>query len=92
MRGRDDEELDVHETWSNPLLRPDKRFMALAGAALPVLIDRAGGSVRFTLAEFEAVQKRYGGKVAVTLVRTPAGVFTASLAASTKKDPQPSLD
>lgn len=49
-----DEELDLLETWINPLLQPDKRFMALAGAALPVLIDRAGGFVRFTLAEFRS--------------------------------------
>lgn len=67
VRGRDNEELDLLETWTNPLLQPDKRFRALAGAALPVLIDRAGGSVRFTLAEFEAVQSRYGGKVSVML-------------------------
>jgi hypothetical protein len=70
-----DEELDLLATWINPMLQPDKRFMALAGAALPVLIDRAGGSVRFTLAEFEAVQSRYGGKVAVTLKKSPDNVF-----------------
>lgn len=92
MPGRDEAELDLFETWRNPLLQPDKRFMALASAALPVLIDRAGGSVRFTVEEFEAVKNRYGGKVSVMLNRTPAGVFTASLAPSTRKDREPSLD
>lgn len=87
-----DEELDLLETWVNPLLQPDKRFMALAGAALPVLIDRAGGSIRFTLAEFEAVQSRYGGKVSVMLEKTPDGVFTATLAPSKSKAREPALD
>jgi hypothetical protein len=92
VRGRDNDELDLYETWANPLLQPDKRFMALAGAALPVLIDRAGGSVRFTLAEFEAVQRRFGGNVSVMLERTPDGVFTATLAPSTNRSRGRPLD
>ena len=88
MRERDGDDLDLYETWANPLLQPDKRFMALAGTALPVLIERAGGFVRFTLEEFEAVQGRYGGKVSVMLERAPDGVFTATLAPSKKaRDP-----
>jgi hypothetical protein len=80
-----DDELDLSETFFNPLLQPDKRFMALAGAALPVLIDRAGGRVTFTLDEVQAVQARYGGHVSVLLERSKDGIFSAHLAPSAKK-------
>jgi hypothetical protein len=79
------EELDLVDSILNPLKQPDRRFMTLAGIALPVLLDRAGGSVTFTAADLEAVHERYGGKVAVQLQRTADGRFTAWLIPSTKK-------
>ena len=75
----DDKELDLMEIIHNPLKQPDRRFMALAGAALPVLLERAGGFATFTLGEFEAIQRRYGGKVSVHLERSKDGVFRAQL-------------
>lgn len=65
--------------------QPDRRFMTLAGVALPVLLDRAGGSVTFTGADLEAVHERYGGRVAVRLERSTEGRFTAWLVPSTKQ-------
>lgn len=76
----DDKELDLSEMFFNPLKQPDRRFLALAGAALPVLLERAGGFATFTLDEFEAIQRRYGGKVSVHLERSKDGVFRAQLA------------
>jgi hypothetical protein len=79
------EELDLVDDFFNPLRQPDKRFLALAGVALPVLIDRAGGSVTFSQADFDAVSERYGGRAAVHLERTPDGRYTASLVRSKRK-------
>jgi hypothetical protein len=79
------DELDLASDFYNPLRRPDKRFLALAGAALPVLIDRAGGSVTFSDADYDAVKDRYGGHVAVHISRTADGRFTASLVPSKKE-------
>jgi hypothetical protein len=59
-----------------------RRTLALAGAALPVLLDRVGGFATFTLSEFEAVQRRYGGKVSVQLERSKDGVFRVQLVPS----------
>ena len=81
----DDKELDLAETIFNPFKQSDRRFMALAGAALPVLLDRAGGFATFTLDEFEAVQRRYGGKVSVQLERSKDGVYRAQLIPSKAK-------
>lgn len=75
----DDEELDLLESILSPLKQPDRRFMALAGATLPVLLDRTGGFATFTLDEFEAVQRRYGGEVSVQLERSKDGVFRVQL-------------
>ena len=81
----DDKELDLVEMIHNPLKQPDRAFMALAGAAMPVLLDRVGGSATFTLEEFEAVERRYGGRVTVKITRTKDGVFKAQLAAAQPK-------
>jgi hypothetical protein len=75
----DDKELDLMEIIHNPLKQPDRAFMALAGAAMPVLLDRVGGFATFTIEEFEAVERRYGGKVSVRMTRTKDGVFKAQL-------------
>jgi hypothetical protein len=81
-----DDELDLVEGLLNPLKQPDRRFMALAGVALPVLLDRAGGSMTFSQADLEAVHQRYGGRVAVQLERSPDGRMTAWLAPSSKAE------
>ncbi|MEA2677181.1 MAG: hypothetical protein QOJ81_1322 [Chloroflexota bacterium] len=45
-----------------------KNKMAIANNALPVLLDRAGGSITVTLREFEELAARYGGATNLTLV------------------------
>lgn len=90
MGTKRDDELDLTESVFNPMAQPDKRFMALAGAALPVLLERAGGSATFSQADFDEVNRRYGGRVAVHLERTSNGDFRAWLVPSQKGLRRPS--
>jgi hypothetical protein len=84
--GDPDDEVDVVEQSLNPLMANDKRFMLIAGLTLPVLIDRAGGSVTLGDRDIEDVNRRYGGRVAVRMKKTPDGRIQAWLVPSTKKD------
>ncbi len=45
----------------------------IANNVLPVLLDRAGGSVTVTRADFEAVAARYGGASQMTMAMERVG-------------------
>jgi hypothetical protein len=80
-----DEELDVVDSALNPMVQNDKRFMLIAGLTLPVLIDRAGGSVTLSDTDLEELNGRYGGRVAVQMQKTPDGRIRAWLVPSRKR-------
>lgn len=52
-----------------------RRLEALRGAALALLLERAGGSIEFTEAEYQAVLAKYGGRtmfnIRLEVVREP---------------------
>lgn len=49
--------------------KPNYDLGALHMAGLVVLLDRAGGSLSFTEAEYQAVVSRHGGKTMMVVTR-----------------------
>lgn len=63
----------------NPF-EPKKDLMTLmAHAALPVLLDRAGGSATVSQADQVNLQERYGGPVGVAAEEVEPGVYRLTL-------------
>jgi hypothetical protein len=64
----------------DPIRRGVVTMEAITQLVLPVLLDRVGGSVTVTEDELAALERRYGGGVAVTARRLDEGSWTFSLA------------
>jgi hypothetical protein len=50
----------------NPFKRKPDAMVAIAHAAMPILVDRLGGTVTVSEVDLAALSERYGGAVAVT--------------------------
>jgi hypothetical protein len=63
----------------DPVGRGVVTMEAITQLVLPVLLDRAGGSVTVTEDELVALEQRYGGGVAVAARRLAEGSWSFSL-------------
>lgn len=54
-------------------------MVKIANAALPILLDRLGGSATVTEAELLALSERYGGRVGVKGTVESPGVYRLTL-------------
>ena len=88
MTKRDDPEVDVGDVF-DPFKSPDRRLVAMANIALPVLIARQGGFVSWTDDEWHALAAQYGGTVAVQMQRTKDGRWEARLSRAKPKPTKP---
>ena len=59
-------------------------MVIIAHAAMPILVDRLGGTVTLSHGELAALSSRYGGAVAVAARQIEPGVYRLSLV-STKQ-------
>lgn len=75
----------------DPFKRPGDRMVAIANVAVPVLVDRAGGSVTITTEEFDELRSRFGGAVGVKAVEIEPGTYRLELT-SIDSRPEPLLD
>ncbi len=50
-------------------------MLAIAHAAVPILVDRLGGTVVVSEIELAALSKRYGGSVGVSAVQEAPGSY-----------------
>ena len=59
-----------------PPVTPEEIKTDVAALAMPLLVERLGGTVEITQAEYDAFVERHGGqrKVGVQIDRTPAGI------------------
>jgi hypothetical protein len=64
---------------ADPIRRGVVTMEAITQLVLPVLLDRAGGTVTVTEDELAALEQRYGGGVAVTARRLDEGAWSFSL-------------
>lgn len=66
--------------------RPDP-MVAVAHMAVPILVDRLGGTVTVSAVELAALGERYGGTVGIRAHRIEEGIYRLSLMSVT---PSPS--
>ena len=60
--------------------RPERDPMVtIAHAALPILVDRLGGSVTVSQRELAQLSERYGGTVGVNAAQVEEGVYRLTL-------------
>jgi hypothetical protein len=63
-------------------------MVAIAHAAMPILVDRLGGSVTVSEIELAELSEKYGGAVAVQAKEEGRGVWRLTLV-SAKPKPEP---
>jgi len=68
----------------DPFTRRDP-MVAMAHAAMPILVDRLGGSVTVSQVELAELSERYGGAVAVKAEQIGAGEYRLTLIAARPK-------
>ncbi len=68
----------------DPFKRRDP-MVAMAHAALPVLVDRLGGTVTVSEVELAELSDRYGGAVGVKATEVEPGTYRLTLVAAKPK-------
>jgi len=79
------EELDINEAVFNPMKSPSPRSLAMAGVAVPVLLDRLGGSATWTDTEWIELNARFDDAVSCSIARTAEGRWEARLVQGKRK-------
>ena len=64
----------------DPFERRQDPMILIANAALPVLLDRLGGSATITDEDFAALEAKYGGHMGVRATKDREGVIRLTLA------------
>jgi hypothetical protein len=70
----------------DPFERRQDPMVLIANAALPVLLDRLGGSATVTEQDVAALTAKYGGHMGVQAIKDREGVIRLTLA---RHDPPP---
>ena len=71
----------------DPLKNPMDQEIAIARVALPVLLDRLGGTAIVGVAEMESLGKRFGGVIAISVRGAGPGMYRLAIKAAKKAAP-----
>lgn len=66
----------------DPFKRKPDPMVQIAHAAMPILVDRLGGSVTVSQVELAQLSENYGGAVAVKAEQIEKGVYRLTLVAA----------
>lgn len=83
-----EEEIDIGDAVFNPMKSPSRRSLAMAGIAVPILLDRLGGSATWTDDEWDALNARYDDAVTFAMSRTQEGRWEARLVKGKRNKPE----